>query len=354
MTSTKELLALNEQIVGLRRTGTSVSLGLPSNPNTLETELQQITSELSSRVTADDGQASADLDARLLDSESLPQPYQQTIEAGLREGRLTAAFEGLTESAQIADGLRRNTWAALAYPALVVFFAFLLLAFLATRVLFTFDTAHNSLRLPKSIWTHWSAAVGSGGWTWLLVPLVLLLAVLLLRQLRHRWIQNENYIHVPNWLPGFRSFGRDLRLADFAETVCQLRQQGIERDQAMTLASATSGHRLNIDPASDQLTEASVPPLLRWALFSKTNGELPSHDSEISAESTERQALQMAAAVYRERAIQKSRFITKTIPIITCILVGGTVVFAYALTVWAPLVTLINELCSSEAIMGRF
>lgn len=357
MTSTKELLALNEQIVGLRRTGTSVSLGLPANPDKLETELHQITSELSSRLSvedgADEGQASANLDARLLDSESLPQPYQQTIEAGLREGRLAAAFEGLTESAQIADGLRRNTWAGLAYPALVVFMAFLMLAFLAARVLFTFDSAHDSLRLPKSIWTQWSAFVGSAGWIWLLVPLVLLLAVLFFRRLRHRWGRNDTYVRVPSWLPGFRRFGRDLRLADFAETMCQLRRQGIERDQAMALASATSGHRLNFDPVSKQLSEASVPPLLRWALFS-AGRNADSDDPEAPAVNTELQSLQMAASVYRQRAVEKSRLVSKVVPIVACIFVGGTVVFFYALTVWAPLVTLIQSLCSDDAILGRF
>ena len=122
----------------------------------------------------------------------------------------------------------------------------------------------------------------------------------------------------------------------------------------MTLASATSGHRLNNDPTSDKPTEASLPPLLRWALFSTTNNEADSSDSNALEVNTELRALQMAATVYRERAIEKSRFITKAIPIIACILVGGTVVFAYALTVWAPLVALINELCSGDTVMGGF
>lgn len=358
MTSTKELLAFNDQIVGLRRIGSSVSLGLPQNPNELETSLHQLTSELSSRVSvdngADGGQASADLDRRLLDSDSLPRPYQQTVEAGLREGRLTAAFEGITESAQIADSLRRDTWAGLVYPAFVILFAFLLLAFLAVRVLLSFDTAHDSLRIPKSIATHWTTAVAQVGWLWLLAPTVLLIAVLLFRRLRHYWGRNESYIRVPNWLPGFRSFSRDLRLADFAETVWQLRQQGIERNEAMALASTTSGHRLNVDPINEQLTAKSVPPLLRWALFSATHDVTDAGDPSTPDVNTELQSLQMAAAVYRQRAMDKSRFVSKVVPIIACICVGGTAVFLYAITVWGPLVSLIHTLCSDDTFMGGF
>lgn len=349
MTTLKELLALNQQIVGLRRTGSPVTLGLPRSPSELEARLNQLTSELSSRAGADvsyadanDGsgnvqQGSVKLQQRLLDSDSLPEPYQQTVEVGIREGRLSAAFEGITESGQMADQLRRDTWVALAYPILVTVIAFIFLGMLAAYSLHQFGTTHYVMRIPKADSTRFATSVSVFGWLWALVPVVFFVLYFFVRWIAAMIPAGKSFRSYAKWLPGYRRFDHDLRLANFADTILQLRRNGVPNSDAISLASSVSGHKIPYAKSEKGLSPGSVPPLLRWALFEADT-------STDDAEAVELDSLAIAADMYCERAVRRSHNLSRRLPVITCVAVGIVIVLTYALTVWLPFCNMLNEL----------
>lgn len=346
MTNLKELLALNEQVVGLRRAGSPVSLGLPSNPTALEARLNRLTSELSSHSE----EGAAELQQRLLDSDSLPKPYQKTLEVGIREGRLSAAFEGITESAHMSDQLRRDTWVAMAYPILVVFMGFILLGLLAVYSLWQFGVTHDVMHVPRTESTNMAARLSVPGWTWALVPLLLLAAYLVLRWIAARIPSAKSFRSMARWLPGFRRFDRDLRLASFTETLLQLRRNGVTRPDAMSLASVVSGHPISFDRSGHRISPKSVPPLLRWALFEAESVQRGDEDENTNKDAIEFESLEIAADVYRERAAERSHKISRRLPAWTCIAVGICIVLVYALAVWLPFCSMLNELSSASGL----
>ena len=357
MTTLKEILAFNEEIVGLRRAGSSVNLGMPRDSTAMDARLNELISELSGRSDAELGQGSAATEDRLLNSTSLPSVYQKTVEVGLRHGRIAAGFESITESAKVSRRLRKQARVEMSYPILILVIACTLMTFLATKIIPTFHAAQESLRLPASSWSGWTGVVSDFGVAWRFIPLIFFFAAVLFLWWYGKSGSKEGYLSCPLWLPGYRGFERDLKLANFAQTLLLLRQREIPKREAISLASSVSGHRIATDKSGQQIASNAVPPLLSWAILESgqqdndASEDSDSEDDQSNADdlgSVELNAMAFAADFYQARAEKRARLISKTMPVLAIVCIGGLIVYGYALTIWGPFCEMLNELSSLQ------
>ena len=182
--------------------------------------------------------------------------------------------------------------------------------------------------------------MGRIGVGWFVAPFVVGLLVLLYVWISRTWYRKQGFLPLMRWMPGFRGFDRDVRMALFAETLAQLRMRSIPRTEAMALSSATSDCDIDVGTIASQPSKR-VPPMLRWAVTS-------THQDE----DREAISLQLVARLYREQAFEKAEQLSRLMPILATVAVGICIVLIYALVLWLPFTTMVQELSNSNGTYG--
>lgn len=341
--SLDELTALCEEMVSLSRAGVPLDDGLlrlaQDLPKGLSDRAQQIGEQLQA------GQSLAD--ALASDDEAYPEIYKGVIEAGLRSGKLTVALEGFVRLAKQLSEVRRVVTSALIYPLLLL--GLLVSISLGLIMRFGPSVLQSLLSLKgrgaKSDWAY-DLLEGFAAWSqWFwVIPTALLffsLVVFLVALLGGfsdlvRWM---------SWIPGVRRLLRNSGLQRFTQVLSLLVKQEVPLQQALPLAGAASGEaklQTEAKQLAEQITRGdtqmtvgkrgSIPPFLRWNLLRNQRGE----KLAIS--------LDRASDSYQRKTEAASQWLSKSLPVLFSLLLGGVVSVLYAATVFVPWYTLMLSL----------
>ena len=338
--SLDEIVALADEMAALARIGVPLERGLADVAHDLTGRKSKLAAALSERMRA--GQTLSQVLAGAPDL--LPRAYRSVVEAGARSGRLSSAFEGLASSARRAAEMRRMTRAALAYPVFVALLAYVLFLISVTRFQPVVGGMYEAMRVRSNPLNTTLIEWGRTAWTWgPLVPVVLLvpLAVWWYRS-RHAAYQESGILRS---FPTQRliAYGR---IATFADTLALLVEHDAPLGESIVLAADAAGDsRLREearqlaaelerggDAAAPRGKRGVFPPFLRWLLAGRANRP---HLAD---------TLRQTADSYRRRAERLDERLRIFLPVVLSLVIGGTAVVLYALSVMVPWYTMLVEL----------
>lgn len=342
--SLEQWVALNDEIGALVRSGLPLEQGLMGASGDLSGRLRSVTRALADRLERGDtlGEALA------AEAAALPPVYRAVVTAGARSGRLDTALQGLADTVRQQIEMRRSLGLALIYPMIVIALAYTMFVGFITLLLPRFLETFAAFRLPSSRVLNVLARFGETAWLWWPVGPILLLLLLV------AWVWSGRARAYPHgglsllrWVPWMRSMARESSTAAFADLAALLLEHQVPLAEAVELASLSSGDARLIQ-ASESLAagarrgEAELgssaggfPPLLRWLIsYGQRQGMLAP-------------SLRQAADSYRRRALMHSQVIRTFLPILLTVIIGGSAVVFYALTLFLPFSTLMSRLSDS-------
>ncbi len=338
MSQLDELVAFNDELLALTRAGCPVGLGLSEVDPDAQEAIGRInalmTRDLSRGVSLSDALAGAD--------SKLPAAYRQTVQAGLRCGRLPTAFECRQDNAGIILAVRQQLALTLIYPLMLCTLAFLLFIGLCLYLEPQFEAFQASMELDSTSGLNVLHAFRAALPIWAAVPPVLTLS----------WVASSWYAKrqgrrspIGDWLwsliPGVRRIEQDETHAVSAKLIALLVEHDVPLNEAVPLALDAAGEERALrsstrpvpgkDTSSRDLVER-LPPLLRWAL---------THDAQREERVS---VLRMAAETYSLRAAQRFERLRTMFPLVTCVVLAGGATLLYALSVFLPLVQLLYQM----------
>jgi type II secretory pathway component PulF len=338
------LVALNDEIAALVRTGLPLERGLREVGGDLSGRLGGIMKALGERMSRGASLPEA-LDA---EGDRLPRIYRAVVEAGLRAGRLGAALESLTGFVRAYLDSRRSIGLALSYPLIVLSLAYGLFVLILVLVVPRFLSAFEMLRIPIPAGLH--------GLGWLGTTLVywgpILPAVLVAGLACWVWSgTSAGFRPGRAWsllaaFPWIRSMLRHYEAANFADLLGMLLGQGVPYPEALSLASEATGDAAVIRlgralaaavergdaPGVALRDDSALPPLLRW-LLATGRQQVALADS-----------LHGLAAIYRKRAEHQAEKIRVFLPMVLLVIIGMSATLLFGLTIFVPFSTLLKDL----------
>ncbi len=341
--SLDQLIALNDEIAALSRSGLPLERGLLELGRDVSGRLGAIATALGTRLS----QGESLTDALAAEGRSIPPLYAAVVEAGVRAGRLPAALEGLAGYARRYAESRRLIGLALLYPLIVFSLAFVLFIFLVTEIIPRFHEAFVSLQLPVHPLTEFLVNAGATVRYWWPVLPVILVAVLFW------WFRSGRSVSLrPRsgsaiaWVPWMGSILMNYEAANFAELLALLLEHQVPFPDAVilsaeasddpalvktcrTLADAVKG---GASPAEALGEGSTLPPLLRWLIATGI------HHGDLVG------ALRHMAALYHRRAQIQAEKVRLLLPTLMICAIGASAALVYALTLFIPFVTLLEEL----------
>jgi type II secretory pathway component PulF len=353
--SLDDLVALNDEIVGLVRSGVPLELGLAGWGRDLPGTLGRVVTEL-----GDAGAQGRPLESLVADeSRRFPSVYRAIVVAGIRAGRLPAALESVARSARNLREIRSAVALAVIYPLVLVLIGYGLFMFLAAYFIGSLSDLYEAR--PPALWT-WIARAGSlvtaqipipglpnAGIPVVVIPPLLLVVVAIVWWLRTRrgaMVDGGSAARWLAWIPVASRIARHSRWALLAEVFGVLVENGVPLDEALVLAAdCTSDKRLTRSaraaadairagaPASQyQVQLWAFPPLLSWLVCSGAS---------------QRTLAAMAAHIadtYRRRIARDQLWLRDLLPLWLVVVIGGVVVAAYAMSIFLPFSELLEHL----------
>lgn len=335
-----ELIAFNQELATLIRSGVPLEQGVAAIGVESTGRLQQVADEIHNRLQR--GEPVADVLASTL--QGTPEAYRALLAAGIRMGDLPRALELLAHSAQLEVEVRNSLVQAAIYPFLVCLFGYLLLFFY-----FEFTVPHwmefwQDLTLDhpyqaRPLVQWFSLAREYFWWLWWVPPAIAgaLWGTLILGGRRAlpgslgRWGLR--------WAPWANALIYYWQQINFAKVLEGLLERQVPLVEALPLAGACSGNRRlaaqtlavtetlrggNVSFPERELSQ--LGPSLRWLL------SRPHSESQLIS------SLRQIASFYRVRTVIFMDCIKIWLPPLLTAGVGGSVVLAYLLAVFVPLV----------------
>ncbi len=227
---TRELATLLQAGLPLDR-GMSVMLELaPAGP------VRDLVEEVREKVRGGATLADALADQQ----EVFPNYYVGMVRAGEAGGTLESVLTRLADTLERAEALRENVQAALRYPALVVIMAIISLMVLMTVVIPEFRPLFEDAGAAMPVSTQFVIGVSDFlAAYWWLVTLIVVLAVLALRQ-HNRTL--EGRLRWDSWMiraPIFGDLVTKIKVARFSRTLGTLLSNGVSVLNAMTMTIET-------------------------------------------------------------------------------------------------------------------
>lgn len=332
-----DFMALNDQLAALLQAGVPIDVGLGrSQPETLA-QLQQINASVARQVAQ-----GSSLETALEQEDSATAAYRGLVQVGLQSGNLPAALSGQNQLAREIQGTQEAVGRGLLYPLIVCGLAYAGFVVMCLTLVPTLENLHTTLRIR----TSWSLQLLNGLSETLPMWVAIPPAMVLLGLLWRRGAANRASSHGNSWLPGMSQVTYWQRCANLAERLATLLDSGVPLQQGLGLAARTAGDPTLTRGAEEFLAQASVgraqrgglaaesrlPPLLRWVL---------SHSTQTTGTSP---ALRMAARWYRSAAGRRAEQIRIVVPLVACIVIGGTAALLYGLALFVPLMQLYRQL----------
>jgi type II secretory pathway component PulF len=267
---------------------------------------------------------------------------------GLRTGNLTAALDGAVGVAESVAESRSAFESAIIYPLIVCLLAYAGLIgfclFLAPTLAGMHETAQvapgSGLRVLQGLrdtLPYWAA----------IPPIVFFVIFVWWRRSKSRQvIVTGPTSRLLRWLPGASQVVFQERCARFARSLAQLLNSQVPLDDALEIAGDSSGDA-NLTEGAKLLAASArdghlagdggavalrFPPFLRWALWHSdaTTGRV--------------RALQIADRMYRQASKRRAERLHTLAPVAILVLVGGTATLLYGLTLFVPVVQLLQAL----------
>jgi general secretion pathway protein F len=341
----EELVALTEEIAALVRAGSPLEAGLGRAGEELPGRIGGLAGTLSDRMR----EGASLPDALAAEGVAIPPLYRAVVEAGSRSGDLPGALAGVSRYLRGFAEARESVGLALWYPLIVTTIAYALFIGLVVAFAPRLASAFTSLGLPTTRAMAVVEKLGETAWLWWPAwPIVLVvLAVAWVRSGRAARFDGRSWNFL-SFFPWMRSLVRDHRSAGFADLLALLLENRVAYPKAVTLAAEATGDARLIAEARGVAAEMergrsaeqavaggafkTLSPMLRWALAHGTT------------EGSVARALRNLAPMYRSRAASSAVKLRVILPSLIVATVGAATVLLYAMTVFAPLSGLLNEL----------
>lgn len=352
--SLDELVALNDEIAALVRSGVPLELGLARWGGDLSGRLGHIAKDLSN-ATARGASLSESLAQQ---GDRLPPVYRAVVDAGMRAGRLPAALESLSTSARYLEDTRRLVALAVLYPLVLVAMAYFLFWFMLRQTLPAYALLYDghpprllSTLLEAGQWLSHEIPLPAtervilAGWIPPLVAGVLVMvwwrgarrATVMGGQGHGRWVER---------LPLVGPTVRDARLAAQAELLGLLVQNNVPLDEAVLLAAECSADRKLIGNAGQlhaSLKNGAAPTPGEWSGFPPLLGWLAGSGA---GQGTFVAIARHVADTYRRRVARRARWLGDYLPLWLIALVGGGVVALVAVATILPFTQLMESIAA--------
>jgi general secretion pathway protein F len=352
--SLDDLAALNDEIAGLVRAGVPLEMGLASWGRDVSGQLGRVVTRLSEAVARGQTLPQSLAEAR----GEIPDVYHALVTAGLKSGNLPAALESLSASARNLKDVRGAVTLAVLYPlALVVIGYFLFCLLLGTvfpALMLLYDGSPPKFLSSLAGFAK-SADVGIPiPGTQRVIPLVIVPPLVLVFAAVFAWIRTRRASMLDaaagagflSWIPAAGRAVRHARAASFAEIMALLIEHGVPLHEALTLAAeCTSDQRLVRSAkaraaslerggamAENGRSLAGFPPLVAWLIAS-------------GAPQPALAALaRHVADTYRRGIARDARWLRDHLPMWLVVLVGGSIVLLFGLTMLVPFANLLEAL----------
>lgn len=345
--SLQELIALNDEIAALVRTGVPLDAGLKRLSRDLPGRMGPIAERLGEEL--DRG---ASLPEALESSGAeFPPIYRAVVEAGICSGRLPAALETVAYSTRRLAEARRTVAASLIYPVFVFLIAWQLFTFFVLKIApallnFFQDSSAIAARILESI-------VPLGKYTHIWGPGVPVIVVVVFLWWAHRssrasLLEPAMASRLFGWLPWLGPMVGAYRQAAFAEMLHILIEHDLPLPVAIRLAAEAAGTKRTRQGA-EQIARAiergerlggavdrapGFTPVVEWLLRS-------GHDRGML-----QSALRHAADVYQRRAQRLAASAQLYMAPLMTLLIGGTVTAAYAALTFGTWLALLNSMAT--------
>jgi len=304
-TELDRILAFNEQLLSLSRAGLPVDIGGATDAESIEATIAKINANLTLAIARGQSPQQA-----IGDAEAMPPRYRLAILSLLHRDHSTVAFDYLTTQARAQRELVFDVSRWFYQLGVLCLIALLGFTYLIFRVTPKIASVFNDLGLGFDSSIRFSNYARETYWTWLPLLLVIILV--------GTWVWRRYSARLP-WssLPGGKRYQTAQSNAEVADRLATLVEQDVSVDEAMVLSHTNL---------------AALPPLLKWAAVGDLEGESRSD------------AFQMVAGSYRNKATSLARIWRVIVPTVMTALVGGVIVFAYALTVFLPWLSFLTAL----------
>jgi type II secretory pathway component PulF len=321
----------NQELASLSAAGLRLDLGSPAEP--VARVLERANTNFALRTSL--GQSATDA---LVDDNELPLVYRRAVLASLIADSPAVVLESISGQSTAQDELRSTVSNSFVQPLVLVTLAYFGFLLLCTNFSPPLEGIYDQMRRAPS--ASVSALQTARIWMPVWGPLAPVLAVGVI----FLWRRGRGKPF--GWIPFAGRYTAALRHGAFAKQLATLLERGIPLEEGLRLAGGVSGNP-SLQDASSALALAvergeklpvddpqllTLPPLLRWALTGDLGDQtLPDILSFVS--DTYLQKAQRQAAIYRIAA-----------PALIGALLGGAVVFVYALCVFLPYIQLFQDL----------
>ncbi|MEM7315307.1 MAG: type II secretion system F family protein [Planctomycetota bacterium] len=340
-----ELIAFNDEIASLSRTGIPLREGLMHTASGMPTRLGQVAERVGNLMKQ--GQSLESVFESC--PEDFPPHYRAVVRAGIRSGKLTTATESLATSLRRMSELRSIVANSMYYPIIVACCALLLFGFVIVRSLAALRDAVDAHRLENMKLATWwlDFATSLGGWGFV-IPVFILGAAALWWWLsgRARLARMAPTSKRFAWVPGAVGLLRNCQQAMFTEVLSTLVQHQVPLDQSLVLAAeATDGRELCKDARelSEQIKKGDtsnwqsnrrygIPPMVAWLVGNSSNQP---HLSD---------SLKRLSTRYFRRAQRRSDWLRNTLPTFTTLAIAGTATLIYAGSFLFPWMSILSRL----------
>ncbi len=353
----EDLAILNDEICALTRAKLPLELGLKSAASGLRRQVAAVVDTLAKRL-AEGVTLEQALDEQ---HQTFPPIYRALVTAGLKTGRLDQTLESLSGFSRTLEELRQKIGLALIYPTLVLGLAWALWSMFLVSLFPTFDAVlidfgagdglmHRILRTASVTMPFWVPAlplgllvVGNAWWMsrkWLLQP----------ASSGPAWHPGRVAASLIRRLPWIGSILMNFHRANFTELLAMMLEYEVPLGEAVPLAIDASGdpqlakHRKpiidNLEAGcslSEVLQSAkATTPFVRWMIdAAQGQGQGP---GALQA------ALAQASTILKRRADYQAEWFQLAFPVLMLAVVGGGAVLVYSLSLFLPVIDLLDAL----------
>jgi type II secretory pathway component PulF len=334
-----QLVQLASELELLLRAGAPLGQGLMKASNRWSGRLGPSAERLAMRI-----EAGAPPEAAVLEATELPLVFRSLVAAGLNTRRgadILAAYSASTrELLQLRSLLARG----LIYPAIVVASGYGLLILLVTILLPQIAALSSGFSNSPPWWAGLAERLRETVhvWSWL-VPTTMLAAWVLLRLIVGRGPGALGWLGV---LPVVRGALRDVHTGMASQLLASLLECEVPLPTALSLASEhlrPEGARRAVRVVADRVRagtpvdvafrEARGAPVLWRALFARE-----------TSPAAIRTGLVQVKDVLVQRARARADVLSRLVPVLLLVVIGGGTVAVYAAMLFGPLITLWSRL----------
>ncbi len=323
--SIQNVIAFNRELASLAAAGLPLDFGVRVGPqgshhddritSSVRAMLDQVNTALTTRVAQ--GQT---LEQAAVEEPLLTPTYRQALLTYLRCDDPRIALDALSTPATTHRRFALGIGSAMVYPLILLTIAYFGFLYLCQVT----GPAIESMYRQAGQEPSWSVSFLSDARHWIpvwvpLVPLLILMALLWwkLRGSKLSW----------TWLPGTKRYCQSVENAHVANQLAGMLESGCDLNE--TLATVLPQSQPN-----------QLPPLLRWAIEGDTGDEpLP-------------KVLRFVALTYQQSAERQEKVWRVLTPMIFGLAFGGLLVFCYGLSLFLPVVQLLQDISLPFSGMG--